>query len=554
MQWLFEGSDEAPDVAGLGAARGPLRAAAATAVEGPARRLELARDRRGRSRLLDGVAERHAGVLHALVRGARHADAAAAHDEHGAAFAAAVEQRPASSASSFIRRSRATPGCASCATSSGSRMADACCRNASSPASTSATAASSRASTSRSSRDAGDPAALARRYNARGHRRARHPRRHRDARRAARARGTIRAVSARAVHSADGRRRHPDRGRRRGGARRRRRQGQPQQRGAGRSGAADAPGRTLRQPGGRRRDRREARRRSLRRLRAQRHARPPDATPSSGRARPKSRGAGEILLTSIDRDGTRAGFDCALTAAVSTAVSIPVIASGGAGTFDHFLEVFTAGRADAALAASVFHYSEHAVVGPEAATCCRARTCPSRIVDPEHADSLHRSPGRPRSFSSCRASGSRSRPTDIDGVDRRFSRLRQGAADRSRRGEGRGRQRDARPQICARLPCRVGGGIRTLGRARGDCSRCGATQVIVGSALFRDGAVDVAFARAACRRGRARAPDCRRRQPRGPRRRRRLADDARSDAGRGHARCSSRSSASSSTRTSIARG
>jgi cyclase len=75
----------------------------------------------------------------------------------------------------------------------------------------------------------------------------------------------------------------------------------------------------------------------------------------------ESRGAGEVLLTSIDRDGTRAGFDCELTAAVSTAVSIPVIASGGAGTFEHFADVFTAGRADAALAASVFHFSEHAV-------------------------------------------------------------------------------------------------------------------------------------------------------------------------------------------------
>jgi imidazole glycerol-phosphate synthase subunit HisF len=75
----------------------------------------------------------------------------------------------------------------------------------------------------------------------------------------------------------------------------------------------------------------------------------------------ESRGAGEILLTSIDRDGTRAGFDCDLTSAVSSAVSIPVIASGGAGTFDHFADVFTIGRADAALAASIFHYSEHAV-------------------------------------------------------------------------------------------------------------------------------------------------------------------------------------------------
>ena len=75
-----------------------------------------------------------------------------------------------------------------------------------------------------------------------------------------------------------------------------------------------------------------------------------------------SRGAGEILLTSIDRDGTKSGFDCELTAAVSEAVPIPVIASGGAGTFAHFVEVFTDGKADAALAASIFHYSEHAVV------------------------------------------------------------------------------------------------------------------------------------------------------------------------------------------------
>ena len=73
------------------------------------------------------------------------------------------------------------------------------------------------------------------------------------------------------------------------------------------------------------------------------------------------RGAGEILLTSIDRDGTKIGFDCQLTAAVSETVSIPVIASGGAGTFDHFVDVFTRGKADAALAASIFHYAEHAV-------------------------------------------------------------------------------------------------------------------------------------------------------------------------------------------------
>ena len=66
-------------------------------------------------------------------------------------------------------------------------------------------------------------------------------------------------------------------------------------------------------------------------------------------------GAGEILLTSMDRDGTQSGFDLALTAAISRAVSVPVIASGGAKTPEHFLQVFTEGAADAALAASIFH-------------------------------------------------------------------------------------------------------------------------------------------------------------------------------------------------------
>jgi cyclase len=70
----------------------------------------------------------------------------------------------------------------------------------------------------------------------------------------------------------------------------------------------------------------------------------------------ESRGAGEILLTSMDADGTRAGFDCELTARVSEAVQIPVIASGGAGTADHFANVLTQGKADAALAASIFHF------------------------------------------------------------------------------------------------------------------------------------------------------------------------------------------------------
>lgn len=72
-------------------------------------------------------------------------------------------------------------------------------------------------------------------------------------------------------------------------------------------------------------------------------------------------GAGEILLTSMDRDGTRDGFDLSLTRAVSTAVSIPVIASGGAGNLDHLVEGVVAGKADAVLAASIFHFGEYTV-------------------------------------------------------------------------------------------------------------------------------------------------------------------------------------------------
>jgi cyclase len=74
-----------------------------------------------------------------------------------------------------------------------------------------------------------------------------------------------------------------------------------------------------------------------------------------------SLGAGEILLTSMDRDGTRIGFDLGLTRAVADAVSIPVIASGGVGTLDHLADGVSQGRADAVLAASIFHFGQHTV-------------------------------------------------------------------------------------------------------------------------------------------------------------------------------------------------
>ena len=78
-------------------------------------------------------------------------------------------------------------------------------------------------------------------------------------------------------------------------------------------------------------------------------------------ARGEGLGAGEILLTSMDSDGVQTGFDCPLTRTVSRATHIPVIASGGAGKEEHFLEVLTTGEADAALAASIFHYGTYTV-------------------------------------------------------------------------------------------------------------------------------------------------------------------------------------------------
>lgn len=74
-----------------------------------------------------------------------------------------------------------------------------------------------------------------------------------------------------------------------------------------------------------------------------------------------TRGAGEILLTSMDKDGEKSGFNLELTKAVSEAVTVPVIASGGAGSAQHFFDAFTVGRADAGLAASIFHYKETSI-------------------------------------------------------------------------------------------------------------------------------------------------------------------------------------------------
>ncbi len=93
----------------------------------------------------------------------------------------------------------------------------------------------------------------------------------------------------------------------------------------------------------------------------------------------ESRGAGEILLTSMDHDGVKQGFALDITSEVSSVLSIPVIASGGAGTMDHFVDVFTEGKADAALAASIFHFQEIAI--PDLKEYLQQKGIPMRIID-----------------------------------------------------------------------------------------------------------------------------------------------------------------------------
>jgi cyclase len=95
------------------------------------------------------------------------------------------------------------------------------------------------------------------------------------------------------------------------------------------------------------------------------------------------RGAGEILLTSMDQDGQQSGFDLEITAAISSRLRIPVIASGGGGAIEHFYEAFTRGQADAALAASVFHYGRYTV--SDVKRELRARGLPMRLPPGEAA-------------------------------------------------------------------------------------------------------------------------------------------------------------------------
>ncbi len=111
----------------------------------------------------------------------------------------------------------------------------------------------------------------------------------------------------------------------------------------------------------RRRHRRPPRAKEVSRCSPTAGASRPGSTPSRGRPSARSSGPGEILLTSMDRDGTRDGFDLELTREVTTACNVPVIASGGVGTLEHLAEGVLEGGADAVLAASIFHFGQHTV-------------------------------------------------------------------------------------------------------------------------------------------------------------------------------------------------
>ena len=424
---------------GLGVIAGRCRRLPADA-EGAARRLELARDpqavaaaRRDRTG--------HAGLLHPLVRAPRSRPRRS--PPRPTPRRSRRWSRPStSSASSSIPRSRATAGVRMLkqfrrAVMLSKRLI--ACLDVSERLRRQRRAIRGAAQCRRSG---GARAPLQRRR----HRRAGDPRRHRDARIASGARRDDPRGVAGALHPAGGRRRHPVAGRCGSGDRGRRGQGQREQRGADRSDAAS--------PGS---PRATAARRSWSR-----------STPSGRTARfavysrsgstaadreavewareAEARGAGEILLTSIDRDGTRDGFDCELTAAVSDAVSIPVIASGGAGTFQHFLDVFTTGRADAALAAIGLPLLGARGLRAEAVPvrpgrpdpCSKSLTLTFELCE-SNADSFNRPHGRPhRPARAGRTPGARE-PRHRR-MDRPVHRLAEGAADRSRRGEEPGTQ------------------------------------------------------------------------------------------------------------------
>ena len=201
------------------------------------------------------------------------------------------------------------------------------------------------------------------------------------------------------------------------------------------------------------------------------------------------RGAGEILLTSIDRDGTKKGFDCELTAAVSKAVGIPVIASGGAGSLEDFFDVFNgglrrrgAGRLDLSLFRARRARSQGNASQPRNPRASLAMLIPA--IDLKGGKVVQLIQGEKLAIET----------TDLDYWIGRFAGYpRVNVIDLDAAMSSGSNDRMVR-DICGRLPCQVGGGVRSPERALQLCET-GAKKVIVGSALFKDGRADVESAR-----------------------------------------------------------
>ena len=201
-------------------------------------------------------------------------------------------------------------------------------------------------------------------------------------------------------------------------------------------------------------------------------------------------GAGEILLTSVDRDGTQLGFDTPLTAAISRAVSVPVIASGGAKLPEHFAQIFSEGAADAALAASIFHDSVQSIrelkqflVRPQ------YRGPPAVLIpciDLQDGQAVQLVHGRKRELA----------VADVFGLLEKFKSYEWLHVIDLDAAIGTGDNNALARELCLRarkrykLKVRVGGGIRTAARAQ-EIAKWGADQIVIGSAAFREGKINL---------------------------------------------------------------
>ncbi|KNC48800.1 histidinol dehydrogenase [Thecamonas trahens ATCC 50062] len=213
-------------------------------------------------------------------------------------------------------------------------------------------------------------------------------------------------------------------------------------------------------------------------------------------ARAAAAGAGEILLTSFDRDGTRSGYDTKLLAAVSAAVSIPVVASGGASSPEHMVAAIAAG-ADALLAASIFHYGDYTVGSIKSALSLLDPSLSVRPPSfaPDAATKLHLSPPPQAVVPSIDLMGGRAvqlvggdpeklkidAGSELDALAAKFALAGEIAVIDLDAALSRGSNKDAIVELCKRYPCRVGGGIRSVDAAL-DYLQAGARSVIIGTA------------------------------------------------------------------------